>query len=186
VPAGTNMAYLSMKNSFSQQVSFTQGGSYMLRFQSQSYGYTEFDRYHDFDVLWDGQLIGRFLNVSLWPYRFAVPLPPVGAGSVHTLQITGVDSYGVNSGSCFDDFRIEPYTPRERLNLAGRFPETTVLDIAAGARLALDFDGEITVRTVRYAGQTVSGTISAATHPEFVTGTGSIASPAKGTLISLH
>lgn len=186
VLAGTNMAYLSMKNSFSQQVSFAQGGSYMLRFQSQSYGYTEFDRYHDFDVLWDGQLIGRFLNVSLWPYRFAVPLPPVGAGSVHTLQITGVDSYGVNSGSCFDAFRIEPYTPRERLNLAGRFPETTVLDIASGAKLALDFEGEIIVRTIRYAGQTVSGTISAATHPEFVTGTGSIASPAKGTLISLH
>ena len=115
-----------------------------------------------------------------------MPLPPVGAGSVHTLQITGVDSYGVNSGFCFDDFRIEPYTLRERLNLAGRFPETTVLDIASGAKLALDFEGEIKVRTIRYAGQTVSGTISAVTHPEFVIGTGSIASPAKGTLISLH
>jgi hypothetical protein len=146
----------------------------MLRFQSQSYGYTEFDRYHDFDVLWDGQLIGRFLNVSLWPYRFAVPLPPVGAGSVHTLQITGVDSYGVNSGSCFDAFRIEPYTPRERLNLAGRFPETTVLDIASGAKLALILTAKYR-EDVRYACQTVSGTISAATHPEFVTGTGSIA-----------
>jgi hypothetical protein len=186
VPLGTRQAYLSMKYSFSQPVTFAQGGSHALSFTAQSYTYSEPGRYHDYDILWDGQPIRRFINLAGGVYRYALPLPPVSDNTTHTLQVRGVDSYGVGSGSCFDDFRIEPCTPRPRLPPTGRFPETTALDIAAGATLALDFDGELKIKDVRYAGHIVSGTISAATHPEFVTGTGTLVSPARGTLISVQ
>jgi hypothetical protein len=48
------------------------------------------------------------------------------------------------------------------------------------------FHHGITVRDVRYAGHVVAGIIDATTHPEFVSGTGSILSPAKGTVFSVQ
>lgn len=42
------------------------------------------------------------------------------------------------------------------------------------------------VRDVRYAGHVVAGIIDATTHPKFVSGTGSILSPAKGTMFSVR
>ncbi len=185
VPEGTNEVYLSMNAGFSQQVTFGQGGAYAVSFYAQCYYYTDFGRFHDYDILWDGQPIGRFLNVTPWLYRFTLPLPSVAEGSTHTLQVRGVDSYGVNTGSCFDGFRIEPYVARARRSLDGRFPETVALDIAEGATLDLDFDGVLKIQTVRYAGHSVSGTISAATHPEFVSGEGALSVPPKGTVIGI-
>ena len=61
-----------------------------------------------------------------------------------------------------------------------------VLAVDAGAELVLDFDGQIQLDEVRYDGHIVSGIISAATCPDFVAGSGSIYSAAKGTLILLH
>jgi hypothetical protein len=87
----------------------------------------------------------------------------------------------------YDEIAIVPApAARARQSVTGRFPETTALDIASGAELVLDFEGEIKVKDVRYAGHFVSGTIDATTHPEFVSGTGSILSPSKGTVISVR
>ena len=62
-------------------------------------------------------------------------------------------------------------------------PEETVIEVAADAKLNLNYVGTNKVDTVRYAGQTLSGYISAATHPEFADGAGVLYTPAKGTLL---
>lgn len=188
VPYGTYMGYTSMTHAFSQTVTFAESGSYVLRFVTKTRAAYTLPQYHDFEVWFGGQRLARILNLGGDLRSYVLPLPPVAAGTAYTLQFRGLQTYtGLNTLSMYDEIAVVPApAARPRQNVAGRFPETTELDIAAGAHLALDFDGEITVKTVRYAGQTVSGTISAETHPEFVTGGGSIFSAAKGTLISVH
>ena len=86
----------------------------------------------------------------------------------------------------YDEIAIVPApAARTRQSVEGRFPEAIALEIAAGARLVLDYAGQIKVSDVRYAGHVVSGVINADTHPEFVDGAGSLYSPPNGTLISV-
>ena len=65
-------------------------------------------------------------------------------------------------------------------------PEDTVMEVAAGAKLNLNYIGSLLVDTVRYNGTTLTGTISSETHPEFVYGAGEIFSHAKGTILIIH
>lgn len=187
VPYGTYMGYTSMTHSFSQTVTFAESGSYALRFVTQTRAAYPLPQYHDFEVRFGGERIGRVINMGGELRSYAFALPAVEAGVPYVLQFKGLQTNGATTLSLYDEVAIVPAPqPRPRQSLAGRFPETTALDVAAGAGLVLDFDGSIRVKSVRYAGQTVSGTISAATHPEFVSGTGAIDSPAKGTLIAVQ
>jgi hypothetical protein len=63
---------------------------------------------------------------------------------------------------------------------------TTVVEVAQGAALDLDFAGTIKLETVRFGGRVVSGVISAATQPDYVTGSGALYSSPKGTFISVR
>ncbi len=187
VPYGNYLGYMSMTHSFSQAVIFAESGAYALRFLTKTRSSYPVQQFHDFEVLFGGQSLGSVFNVGGDMRRYELPLPPVEAGLPYVLKFQGLQSYSVPSVSMFDQIELVPaHPPRPRKALAGRFPETTALDIAAGAALALDFEGQITVKDVRYAGHVVAGVIDATTHPEFVSGTGSILSPAKGTLFSVH
>ena len=70
-------------------------------------------------------------------------------------------------------------------NFGGADPtkEKVEINVAAGAKLALDYIGTNTASTVRYAGRSVTGDINAETCPDFVTGVGSLFVLPKGTLI---
>ncbi len=187
VPYGTYMGYTSMIHSFSQTVTFAESGNYALRFITKTRAAYPLPQYHDFEVRFGGQRVGRILNMGDALRSYELPLPPVTAGVPYTLQFKGLQTYAATLLSMYDGIAIVPApAARPRQSVLGRFPETTALDIATGAKLALDFDGEIKVRDVRYAGHVVSGTIDAATHPEFVSGTGRILSPAKGTMITVQ
>lgn len=187
VPCGKHMAYTSMTHSFSQTVTFAASGSYALRFVTKTRAIYAFPKYHDFDVFFGDTRVSRIRNMGGDVRSYELPLQPVTAGVPYVLQFKGVQSYPDAALSLYDQIEIVPAAEaRPRVGLEGRFPGTTALDIAAGAGLVLDFEGQIKADTVRYAGHTVSGTISAATHPEFVSGTGSILSPAKGTCIAIQ
>ena len=71
----------------------------------------------------------------------------------------------------------------ELADLGTMLPKQTSLDVAAGAKLNLNYIGTTTVDLFRYAGKTLVGTITSATNPEFVYGSGAIYSAPKGTLI---
>ncbi len=187
VPYGTYMANTSMNHSFSQTVTFAESGSYALRFLTKTRSAYPLPQYHDFDVMFGGQRLSRILNMGGDLRSYELPLPPVTAGVPYSLQFKGVQSYSVPALSLFDQIEIVPApAARTRRSLTGRFPEATALEIEAGAKLGLDFVGQIKVKDVRYAGHVVSGTIDALTHSEFITGTGSLFSPAKGTMITVQ
>ena len=67
--------------------------------------------------------------------------------------------------------------------MADYIPESIELDMADGARLNLDFDGQARVKQVKYAGRSYAGVISHATHPEFVMGRGELYAAPRGTII---
>jgi len=60
------------------------------------------------------------------------------------------------------------------------------VNVEASARLALGFEGSKAVRKVRYAGRSYSGVISSETHPEFVSGPGSLVVPRKGLCVIIR
>ena len=186
VPYGTYMGYTSMTHSFSQTVTFAASGDYVVRFITQTRSSYSLPQYHDFRVLFAGQDLGRVINLGgdLRCYEF--PLPPVTAGNPYVLEFKGIQTYSIPSVSMYDEIAIVPApAARTRQSVEGRFPEAIALEIAAGARLVLDYAGQIKVSDVRYAGHVVSGVINADTHPEFVGGAGSLYSPPNGTLISV-
>jgi hypothetical protein len=187
VPYGTYMGYTSMTHSFSQTVSFAASGDYVLRFLTKTRSLYTLPQYHDFRVLFAGQDLGRFINMGGDVRAYELPLPPVSAGVSYVLEFKGLQTFsGLNTLSMYDEVAIVPApAARPRQSVEGRFPETTALEVAAGARLVLDYAGQIKVRDVRYAGRVVSGVISAESHPEFVGGEGSFFSPPKGSLMSV-
>jgi hypothetical protein len=187
VPYGTYLGYTSMTHSFSQTVTFAASGDTVLRFLTKTRSAYPLPQYHDFEVTLNGERVGHVFNMGGDLRSYELPLPPVTAGVPYTLQFKGLQTYAVPSVSMYDEIAIVPApAARARQSVTGRFPETTALDIASGAELVLDFEGEIKVKDVRYAGHFVSGTIDVTTHPEFVSGTGSILSPSKGTVISIR
>jgi hypothetical protein len=187
VPYGTYLGYASMNNAFSQTVTFTESGNYALRFLTKTRSVYALTEYHDFEVTLNDERVGHIYNMGGDLRSYELPLPTVTAGVPYVLQFKGLQTYAGYTLSMYDEIAIVPApAARPRQSVAGRFPENTALDIASGARLVLDFQGQIKVRDVGYAGHVIAGLIDAETHPEFVSGTGSILSPAKGTMISVQ
>ena len=143
--------------------------------------------YHDFEITLDGEQIAHIYNMGDDIREYIVPLPPVSAGTPYELKFKGLQTYANNGTvSIFDQIEIIPVpAARTKQNVDGRFPESTKLNVSAGAQLDLDFDGQIQLDEVRYDGHIVAGIISAATCPDFVSGSGSIYSAARGTIILL-
>lgn len=62
-------------------------------------------------------------------------------------------------------------------------PNDLRITVAEGAKLNLDFKGKITVRTLRLGGTGCIGTVSAVTHPDYITGDGEIEVEPHGTVL---
>jgi hypothetical protein len=65
-------------------------------------------------------------------------------------------------------------------------PEEMNLSVAEGAMLNLDFLGTLKCGVVRLGGKVAYGLVNAHTHPQYVTGTGSIMSTPNGFIISFR
>jgi len=118
-------------------------------------------------------------------HAFLFNAPEAGA---YTLLLEGQTPWAGKIGEAFVNDRttlIDNVSVRkvEVDEACPRVPGKTVLEVAEGAKLLLNYVGTRKVDTVRYAGQTLTGAISNATHPAFVIGAGSLYAPAKGTLL---
>jgi len=187
-PYGSYLGYMITNNVLKQSVTFTDDEKYAVRFvtKSRSTNIEPLPYYHCFDVYFNGVCVGNVFNANGNTVRtYAFPLPSVAAGEPHELEFRG--RYASPATVSFlDAVEIVPQTETSYESLTNRFPEHLVVDVALGADLVLDYEGTVKVETVKYNGQTVCGVISETTHPEFVSGTGSLFSAAKGTLISLQ
>ena len=88
-----------------------------------------------------------------------------------------VDETGDNDRSaCVDCVSLRRVSNAER---APELPEDLVVKVKAGSKLSLDFDGEAVVGGLRLGGRNCYGTVSAQTHPDFISGPGRIRSTAE-------
>lgn len=62
----------------------------------------------------------------------------------------------------------------------------TALDVAAGAKVLLEFPGQLKLDTVRLGGKSVTGVLSAKTHPDWFLGTGTLYVSPKGTVVLIR
>ncbi len=62
-------------------------------------------------------------------------------------------------------------------------PAKIKIRLTENSRLRLDFDGQITLGPVVYGGRAYVGVIDASTHPEFISGRGSINAMTGGTIL---
>ena len=62
-------------------------------------------------------------------------------------------------------------------------PETTQVSVAAGAKLRLDYPGTIRLDRLELGGRGVSGTVTAARYPDYISGPGAVEVRAKATVI---
>ena len=119
-------------------------------------------------------------------HRFVFELPE---GGNWTIGFSGLKEsvikdtpYESSSGGVLDGLVIEKVVAGAKPGI----PEKAEINVAEGARLALDFIGTNTAYTVRYAGRSYSGDINANTCPEFVIGSGAIFVQPKGTLLMIR
>lgn len=118
-------------------------------------------------------------------HRFVFELPEGGDWEVgfsglkqSERKVQGSNNHYSNGG-VLDGLVIEKVTAAAKPELS----EKVEINVAAGAKLALDYIGTNTASTVRYAGRSVTGDINADTCPDFVTGVGSLYVQPKGTMI---
>ena len=64
-------------------------------------------------------------------------------------------------------------------------PESASIEVASGAKLRLDFPGNLKLDTVKYAGRSYSGTLTAENCP-FILGPGSLDVKPKGTVLMVR
>ena len=185
-PYGEFFGYIAMADSFAQTITFAQSGNYTLRFLTKTRDAYSLEQYHDFEVTLGGAVVGYICNMDDALRSYELSLPPVAAGTPYELKFTGLQSYAGSTLSIFDEISIIPQQEQPKMSVTGRFPESMALEVSAGAELVLDFDGQIQLSEVRYNGNRVYGTISAATYPVFVSGSGSIYSVASGSLIMVN
>lgn len=132
-------------------------------------------------------VIGRFTSYDRTFRRHAFLFNAPAAGA-YTILLEGQTPWAGKIGGTYVNDRttlIDNVSVRKvQVDADGlQLPEETVIEVAADAKLNLNYVGTNKVDTVRYAGQTLSGYISSTTHPEFVDGAGVLYTPAKGTLL---
>jgi hypothetical protein len=116
------------------------------------------------------------------PYEYWMAVPAAGD---YTLRISGVVTS--NHGNSLVD---EVSVVKMDGGLAAQVPTVSsdmALEVASGATVALDFPGTLELDSVQLGGRSAGcGFLSAATHPDYFVGTGTIFVRPKGTVIYMR
>ena len=184
VPEGMAAAWLAGSGSLRQSVQIPLAGDYRLTFSAAAMpGRVN----HAFEIRFDGAPLAAFTTTDTLFERRALHLPGLSTGASAELAFAGKGA--TSTASLIDDIRIERCEDSHaalRRTLAGRFPETLSLDLAAGTALILDYDGTVPLNALRYGGRPLAGMIDAASEPGFVSGTGRLAVPVHGTRVRIQ
>lgn len=172
----------------SQNLTFPKAGRYRLRYcvrgrsteaETPTYRYSTnctmkvFMKYGDGDPVQIDETYAPYTNFVAHTAYFTVP-EGVSAGEIQFGRVNDpLVSGGRDQGICLDAVSVVyagPAPARTPLVL----PEDTVIDVAEGAKLELDVGNAeaIRVKEVKLGGRRRYGVISAATCPDYITGTG--------------
>jgi len=117
-------------------------------------------------------------------YTYLFEMPETG---VKTFCIHGIAMDDVNTGdrsSYVDGISIVKVD--DLAQSVPEVPKTARISVAGGARLALDYAGTVKVESLTLGGVKIRGSVSAATHPDFITGMGEIEVLPSGFLLSIR
>lgn len=185
VPQGTMAAYLQKTAYIRQNVTFPEDGYYTVSFMAAArtegnYAHTG----HDFALQLDGVTVGTVTTTDYLYERYTFRLPHVKAGTSCLLAFQGLNTADGDRSSAIDDVRVERLAVEDAAYEP--FASALVIDVAEGAKLALDYVGTKNVHAVRYGTSQLSGEISAQTYPALVTGPGALFAPNLGTVFFLR
>lgn len=184
VPMGRQVGWLQKTASIRQAVTFPEDGHYAVSFMAAARTEGHYVHVgHDFALTLNGAVVGTVTTTDYLYERYTFRLPYVKAGVSYLLALQGINSSGGDRSSAVDDVRV---TRLPVMDAYAPFPEGLTIELAEGASLALDFAGTQPLHALRIGGRYVSGTVSAATHPEAITGAGALLLPNHGTLLTLQ
>lgn len=170
-----------------QTISFPEAGVYRLSFWQHTrlnksyYGRNPVDTYLVKDSVTN--IIGRseaVTHTNFVQHVFDFRVPEAGD---YTLEMRGTrDLYSMEA--MIDGVSVVRVPQPEVL--PDMLPGHLELSVEPGARLRLDFDGTEKIEKLRLGGHKVSGTVSAATHPEYISGRGVLQIDPDGTVVILR
>ena len=192
-PQGADCAFIGgvagASGNFSQTVTFPASGRYELSFRVRRFRnnpFTEDTKVSNFTVSVGNERIHlSYVQQNEDERVVKVPFTVAEAGS-KLLNFTGNFQEAGRGIILVDDVSIVAAPAADRTDLASYIPTDVTLDVASGATLRLDFDGEAKVAEVRYNGHRVSGEISRATCPAWVAGHGRLYAPPSATTIIMR
>lgn len=176
---GGRMGFLQGLGRIRQTVTLPEPGTYVLSFSAAG---RQGKIGHQFEVCWGGTRLGVVSTEDSVFRKYALRLPHAAAATSAEILFRGLIS-GSSYFSLLDDVKIERVSTG---GAEGLLPETVRVSVAPGAKLDLDFIGTLRVKDVTLGGLGKSQIISAATCPAYITGTGALYTPAKGTLIRVQ
>jgi len=135
---------------------------------------------HDFRVCIDGKTVMAVQTADEIYHLYSVRLPALKAG-VHRLSFEGVNTLGgTERGSSFDAIRLVSIDTASTEEL---LPVDSIIEVAEGAVLNLDYFGTNEVKSVKLGGIEPSGVITAERFPAYIIGEGALFTSSKGTLM---
>ena len=135
---------------------------------------------HDYRVCIDGKTVMTVQTMDEIYHLYNVRLPALKAG-VHRLSFEGINTLGGSErGSSFDAIRLVSVDTSSTEDL---LPADSIIEVAAGAVLNLDYFGTNEVKSVKLGGIEPSGVITAERFPAYIIGEGALFTSVKGTLI---
>lgn len=92
-----------------------------------------------------------------------------------------------NAAGCIDEVELVPADGASALAATTPdLPADLSVEVASGATLALDFPGTVKIRSLRLGNRHPGGIVSAETHPDYISGTGSLEVPPPATVLTLR
>ena len=190
--SGTNAVVLggaTLGNGALRQVVALEAGRYELSFSRET-AFADKDKTDQRTEFWVGVSPGYEYNYNYiyceYPQETEMAARKTVAFTVPTNGSYMIEFHTVfdqNASLMLDDVYLQRADVTSVASYADSIPEKLQIEVARGARLNLDFDGEARVKRVTYAGRSYAGTISHQTHPEFVMGRGEIYAVSQGTVI---
>ncbi len=177
---GACCAFLQMRATIRQTVSFSKAGTYTLSFLAAGRGnYLD----HDFAILFNNSKIGYVRTADRGFRRYSFRLPRVAANAPYLLSFVGLNHGDEADRASFLD-SVQIIATTEPVFTPADIPKF-YLALDADAQLELDYDGEVTLEGVMYNGQAYSGLMTENNTP-FIRGTGTIYVTPRGMLFSVQ
>ena len=180
-PEGACNAFLQMKATIRQTLTFAEAGTYTLAFLAAARpNYAG----HDFRVTFDGVVMGSVRTTAAAFQRYSFRLPCAKAGVPHVLAFEGINGGDDVDRASFIDSVILAKSGDPASVDAAAFVKTSI-DLAPNASLELDYDDQLAMDRVTYGGRAYSGILSADNTP-FIHGEGRIYVASHGAVFSVQ